>query len=102
MYLATDTRSGEQVAIKMSDASDLENLKHEIALQSLSVHENIVRYMETYQHQGRLWVRAGRRRVLLDACCGGRRPRARASLRMADARMLRVGGATLVCCVLVA
>lgn len=41
----------------MSDAADLENLKHEIALQSLSVHENIVRYIETYLHQRRLWVR---------------------------------------------
>lgn len=56
VYLATDTRTGQQVAIKMSDAADLENLKHEIALQSLSVHENIVRYIETYLHQRRLWI----------------------------------------------
>lgn len=56
VYLATDTRSGQQVAIKMSDASDLANLKQEIALQSLSVHENIVHYIETYMHQRKLWI----------------------------------------------
>jgi len=57
VYLANDTRTGQQVAIKMSSANELENLKHEIALQSLSRHENIVRYIETYMHQRHLWVR---------------------------------------------
>lgn len=56
VYLATDTRTGQQVAIKMSDASDLANLKHEIALQSLSKHDNIVRYIETYIHSRHLWI----------------------------------------------
>lgn len=56
VYLATDTRTGQQVAIKQSDAADLVNLKHEIALQSLSRHENIVRYIETYVHDRNLWI----------------------------------------------
>lgn len=40
----------------MSAASDLENLKHEIALQRLSKHDNIVKYFETYMKGGNLWV----------------------------------------------
>lgn len=56
VYLATDSRTRNQVAIKMSAASDLENLKHEIALQRLSKHDNIVKYFETYMKGGNLWV----------------------------------------------
>ena len=56
VFLGTDKRSGKQVAIKTCAASDLVNLKTEIALQKLSVHPNIVSYIETYLHKDQLWI----------------------------------------------
>lgn len=57
VYLAKDTRSDELVAVKLCPATDIENLKNEIALQRLSAHECIVAYKETYMAKDQLWVR---------------------------------------------
>lgn len=65
VFLAIDKRSGERVAVKIAPASDLANLKQEIALQKLSVHPSIVSYKETYMQRDQLWVRAGGRKELL-------------------------------------
>jgi p21-activated kinase 1 len=56
VYLGTDVRSGKLVAIKVAPASDLANLKTEIAIQKLSVHESIVAYVETFMHDEQLWI----------------------------------------------
>ena len=58
VYLATDRRTGAKVAIKMAPATDLANLKTEIAIQKLSAHPSIVSYIETYLHKDQLWVSA--------------------------------------------
>lgn len=65
VYLATDRRTGNKVAIKMAPASDLANLKTEIAIQKLSVHSSIVSYIETYLHKDQLWVSFGCNELLL-------------------------------------
>lgn len=57
VYLGTDRRTGEKVAIKVAPASDLANLKQEIALQKMSTHPCIVSYKETYLSKEQLWVR---------------------------------------------
>lgn len=56
VYLGTDRRTGEKVAIKIAPASDLSNLKQEIALQKMSIHPSIVSYKETYIHRDQLWI----------------------------------------------
>lgn len=56
VYSAKDKRSGKQVALKVASALDMDNLRIEISMQSLSRHPNIVRYEETYLHAGKLWI----------------------------------------------
>jgi hypothetical protein len=56
VYLGTDRRTGEKVAIKVAPASDLANLKQEIALQKMSSHPCIVSYQETFLSRDQLWV----------------------------------------------
>lgn len=56
VYLGKDKRTGEQLAIKVAPASDLANLKQEIALQKLSAHPSIVGYKETYLNKDQLWI----------------------------------------------
>eukprot|EP00753_Platysulcus_tardus_P022555 PLAT9766.1.p2 GENE.PLAT9766.1~~PLAT9766.1.p2 ORF type:complete len:452 (-),score=220.59 PLAT9766.1:180-1535(-) len=56
VYLASNKRTGEQCAIKVSPASDLENIMNEIAMQQLSKHPNIVQYIDTYLHHEDLWI----------------------------------------------
>jgi len=56
VYLGTDTRTGQKVAIKIAPATDLANLKNEIALQRLSAHPAIVSYLETYLRGEHLWI----------------------------------------------
>jgi serine/threonine protein kinase len=58
VFLAVDKRTKKKVAIKMAAASDLANLKTEIALQKLSAHKNVVSYVETFIHKDQLWVRS--------------------------------------------
>ena len=55
-YKATDTRDGKKVAIKVCPASDLDNLKNELALQRMSKHPNIVSLYECYLWRDQLWV----------------------------------------------
>jgi len=61
VYLGTDRRTGEKVAIKVAPASDLANLKQEIALQKMSSHPCIVSYQETFLSRDQLWVSWGLR-----------------------------------------
>ena len=56
VYLGSDRRTGQKVAIKMAPVTDLANLKTEIAIQKLSAHPSIVSYIETYVHKEQLWV----------------------------------------------
>lgn len=48
--------TGEIVAIKIAPAEELDSLKNEIALQALSQHENVVKYLETYFFDERIWI----------------------------------------------
>jgi serine/threonine protein kinase len=87
VFSGIDRETGRAVAIKVAPASDLSNLKVEIALQKMSSHPNVVRtlpvscaadavrimspplagcglyvygqvnYIETYLHKDQLWVR---------------------------------------------
>jgi hypothetical protein len=52
----TDRRDKSRVALKVAPASDLANLKTEIAIQKLSQHPNIVAYKETYLVKDQLWI----------------------------------------------
>lgn len=56
VFLASDTRTGERVAIKMARASQLSSLKYEIALQKMSAHPAIVRLREAYLCTDWLWL----------------------------------------------
>lgn len=56
VFLAIDKRTRKKVAVKMAPASDLANLKTEIALQKLSAHKNVVSYVETFLHKDQLWI----------------------------------------------
>lgn len=57
-----DLRSQQKIAIKISPAPDEKNpdqrnnIKNEIALQSMSKHENVVRFIECYEVRDKLWV----------------------------------------------
>ena len=69
VYLAKDLRTDELVAIKLCPATDLDNLKNEIALQRLSAHECVVAYKETYMTKDQLWVRWPLPCCRVSACC---------------------------------
>lgn len=56
VFLGTDRSSGEKVALKVAPASDLANLKQEIALQKMSTHPCIVSYKQTFLYKDQLWV----------------------------------------------
>ena len=62
VYEGTRISSGSKVAVKITDAPDESkpdqktNIKNEIALQAMSRHENVVRYIECFQVQDKLWV----------------------------------------------
>lgn len=56
VYRGTDVRTGKQVAIKVAPASDLANLKVEIAIQKISQHPSIVSYVETFLYNEQLWI----------------------------------------------
>lgn len=56
VYLATDSRTRQKVAIKIAPASDLANLKTEIAIQKMSAHPCVVSYLETYLLRDQLWI----------------------------------------------
>lgn len=56
VYLATDLRTKERVAVKVAPLSELETLRSEIALHALSSHENIVGYKETVAWKDEIWI----------------------------------------------
>jgi len=56
VYTATDKRTKKKVAVKVTPMSDLENVKNEIAMHSLSQHENIVSIIETVAFREELFI----------------------------------------------
>jgi serine/threonine protein kinase len=56
VYSATDTRTGRGVALKVAPISDLVELTNEIAMQAMSVHPNIVSYIETFATSSELCI----------------------------------------------
>lgn len=55
VYKATD-KQGNKVAIKVCAASDLANLKNELALQRMCKHKGIVSLIDSYLHNDQLWI----------------------------------------------
>lgn len=49
VYSATDNRDGRIVALKVASLEELEDLKNEIALQTMSKHPNIVECIDAYE-----------------------------------------------------
>lgn len=49
VYSATDVRDNRKVALKVASLAELEDLRNEIALQSMSKHPNIVECIEAYE-----------------------------------------------------
>ena len=58
VYKGTDSVTGERIALKVAPASDLKNLKNELALQRMCHHENIVSIRDCYLWKDKLWVAA--------------------------------------------
>lgn len=56
VYSATDKRSGRKVALKIAPTNELAELTNEIGLQSLSVHPNIVEYIEAFQSEDEVCI----------------------------------------------
>lgn len=56
VWKAIERRSKQEVAVKITPLDQLENLKAEIALQSLSKHPNVVNFLETYQFKEEIWL----------------------------------------------
>lgn len=74
VFLGTDARSHEKVAIKIAPAVELAALKQEIALQKMCAHPCVVGYKETFLSKDQLWVserarrRAGERASVKVVC----------------------------------
>lgn len=49
-------KKGKKWAIKITGAAELDNIKMEIAMQSMSKHENIVYYKETFSFDSEIWM----------------------------------------------
>lgn len=64
-YKGTSTETGERVALKVSPASDLQNLKNELAMQRLCNHPNLVGLRDCFLWNNRLWIAM----ELMDAGC---------------------------------
>ena len=56
VWLCVDKLTGEHCAAKVTDLSELENLKNEIAIHCTTQHENIVRYIRSYAYAEQLWI----------------------------------------------
>lgn len=65
VYKGTSTATGERVALKVSPASDLQNLKNELAMQRLCNHPNLVGLRDCFLWNNRLWIAM----ELMDAGC---------------------------------
>ena len=64
VYKGTDVTTGEGIALKVASASDLKNLRNELALHRMCHHENIVSLKDCYLWNEKIWVRL---RALFDA-----------------------------------
>ena len=64
-YKGTSTETGERVALKVSPASDLQNLKNELAMQRLCNHPNLVGLRDCFLWNNQLWIAM----ELMDAGC---------------------------------
>ncbi len=56
VWSATENKTKKKCAVKITDLSDLANLKNEIAMQTLSHHPNVVQYMGAYAWRNQLWI----------------------------------------------
>lgn len=56
VFRSKDTRNGNIVAVKIAPIDDLDDVKNEIAMQKLSKHQNVVKFLETYQRKDQLWI----------------------------------------------
>lgn len=56
VFLGIDKRTRQRVAVKQVAMAELANLRNEIALQAMSIHPNIVSYINTYAKDDVLWV----------------------------------------------
>ena len=56
VYKGTDRKTNEVIALKVAPASDLKNLKNELALQRMCNHKNIVNILDCYLWNNKLWV----------------------------------------------
>ena len=56
MFVAEERKTGAKCAIKLSPLSDLENMKNEIGMQSMSKHANVVEYQCSYIHGDKIWI----------------------------------------------
>lgn len=56
VYKGTDSVTGERIALKVAPASDLKNLRNELALQRMCHHESIVALRDCYLWNDKLWV----------------------------------------------
>lgn len=56
VYKGTDSVTGERIALKVAPASDLKNLKNELALQRMCNQQNIVSIRDCYLWNDKLWV----------------------------------------------
>ncbi|KAK8791560.1 hypothetical protein WA588_001565 [Blastocystis sp. NMH] len=65
VYKGTDAKTKERIALKVAPASDIKNLKNELALQRMCHHENIVALRDCFLWNDKLWIAM----ELMDAGC---------------------------------
>lgn len=56
VFEAIDKRTDKRCAIKMTDIQELEQVKTEICMQTMSNHPNVVQYVETFQTADHVWM----------------------------------------------
>jgi len=56
VYEAINLKTNKRCAIKMTDIQELEQVKTEISMQTMSKHPNVVGYLETYQTSEHVWM----------------------------------------------
>lgn len=56
VWLCLDKHTGERYAAKIADLSEMDYLKNEIAIHATTLHENIVKYIQSYAYNNELWI----------------------------------------------
>lgn len=56
VYEAIDKRTRTKVALKQAIVEDFEEIKNEIATQTLSKHQNVVEFLETFNYNNDIWI----------------------------------------------